>query len=84
MRRCAWCKKNDLKPCQRQKWCILTVIGARFVLRMEDILDLDAEPYQLSASHQLLRGTAVDDPPDALTHHLGINANTPQPWYSRV
>ena len=38
----------------------------------------------ISASHQLLRGTAVDDPPDALTHHLGISANTPQPWYSRV
>ena len=35
-------------------------------------------------SHQLLRGTAVDDPPDAPTHHRGISANTPQPRYSRV
>ena len=26
--------KNDLKPWQRQKWCIPTVIGARFVWRM--------------------------------------------------
>ena len=38
-------KRNDLKPWQRQKWCIPTVIGARFVWRMEDILDLYAEPY---------------------------------------
>ena len=29
----------------RQKWCIPTVIGAEFVWRMEDILDLYAEPY---------------------------------------
>jgi len=39
-------KKNDLKPWLRQKWCIPTVIGAEFVWRMEDILDLYAEPYQ--------------------------------------
>ena len=39
-------KKNDLKPWQRQKWCIPTVIGARFVWRMEDILDLYAEIIQ--------------------------------------
>lgn len=38
-------KKNDLKPWQRQKWCIPTVIGAKFVWRMEDILDLYAEPF---------------------------------------
>jgi hypothetical protein len=31
----------------RQKWCIPTVIGAEFVWRMEDILDLYAEPYQI-------------------------------------
>lgn len=30
----------------RQKWCIPTVIGAEFVWRMEDILDLYAQPYQ--------------------------------------
>jgi hypothetical protein len=36
------------------------------------------------AGPQLLRGTAVDDPPDASTHHRGISANTPQPRYSRV
>jgi hypothetical protein len=35
-----------LKPWIRQKWCIPTVIGAEFVWRMEDILDLYAEPYQ--------------------------------------
>lgn len=29
----------------RQKWCIPTIIGAEFVWRMEDILDLYAEPY---------------------------------------
>ena len=32
--------KNDLKPWQRLKWCIPTVIGAKFVWRMEDVLDL--------------------------------------------
>jgi transposase len=39
-------RKNNLKPWQRQKWCIPTVMGARFVWRMEDLLDLYAEPYQ--------------------------------------
>lgn len=34
-----------MKPWVRQKWCIPTVIGAEFVWRMEDILDLYAEPY---------------------------------------
>jgi hypothetical protein len=34
-----------LKPWLRQKWCIPTVIGAEFVWRMEDILDVYAEPY---------------------------------------
>jgi hypothetical protein len=40
----------------------------------------------ISASHQLLRGTAVDNPPDAPAspHHRVISANTPQPRYSRV
>ncbi len=38
-------KKNVLKPWQRQHWCIPTV-GAAFVARMEDLLDLYAEPYQ--------------------------------------
>jgi hypothetical protein len=40
--------KNDLKPWQRQKWCIPTVMGARFVWRMEDFLDLHAEPYHFA------------------------------------
>lgn len=34
-----------MKPWLRQKWCIPTIIGAEFVWRMEDILDLYAEPY---------------------------------------
>ena len=38
----------------------------------------------ISASHHLMRGTAVDNPPDATTHHRAIRANTPQPKYSRV
>jgi transposase len=37
-------KKSDLKPWLRKCWCIPTV-GAEFVWRMEDILDLYAEPY---------------------------------------
>jgi transposase len=36
-------KKNVLKPWQKQEWCIPTV-GAAFVARMEDVLDLYAEP----------------------------------------
>jgi hypothetical protein len=38
-------QKNDLIPWQRQKWCIPTVTGAKFVWRMDDLLDLYAEPY---------------------------------------
>jgi transposase len=37
-------KKNVLKPWQKQAWCIPTV-GAAFVARMEEVLDLYAEPY---------------------------------------
>lgn len=37
-------KKNDLKPWVKKRWCIPTA-GAEFVWRMEDILDLYAEPY---------------------------------------
>lgn len=37
-------KKNDLKPWQKQQWCIPTV-SWDFVYRMEDVLDLYAEPY---------------------------------------
>jgi hypothetical protein len=35
-------KKNDTKPWQRKEWCFPT-IGAEFVWRMEDILDLYAD-----------------------------------------
>lgn len=37
-------KKNELKPWLRNEWCIPTV-SAEFVWRMEDVLDLYAEPY---------------------------------------
>jgi hypothetical protein len=38
----------------------------------------------LNMNNQLLLCAACDDPPDAPVHHRGINANTPQPRYSRV
>ncbi|PVE20569.1 IS630 family transposase [Microvirga sp. KLBC 81] len=38
-------KKNTLKPWARKQWCIASV-GADFVWRMEDVLDLYAEPYK--------------------------------------
>ena len=37
-------KKNELKPWQREEWCIPTV-SAEFVAAMEDVLDLYGEPY---------------------------------------
>lgn len=37
-------KRNDLKPWLKKCWCIPTA-GAEFVWRMEDVLDLYAEPY---------------------------------------
>ena len=37
-------KKADIKPWQRQQWCISKVDG-EFIWRMEDVLDLYAEPY---------------------------------------
>jgi hypothetical protein len=36
--------KRDLKPWVRKQWCIPKV-GAEFVWRMEDVLDLYEEPY---------------------------------------
>ena len=38
-------QKNELKPWLKQQWCIPTV-GADFVWRMEDVLDLYAEPFK--------------------------------------
>jgi hypothetical protein len=40
----AHAKRNAVKPWQTRRWCIPTV-GAAFVARMEDLLDLYAEPY---------------------------------------
>ena len=37
-------KKNDLKPWQKKQWCI-GQITPEFLWRMEDVLDLYAEPY---------------------------------------
>jgi hypothetical protein len=37
--------KNKLKPWQNDQWCIPQV-DAIFVWRMEDVLDLCAEPYK--------------------------------------
>ena len=42
-RRCGRCSKNELKPWQREEWCIPTV-SAEFVAAMEDVLDLYGEP----------------------------------------
>jgi DDE superfamily endonuclease len=40
----AYAQKNDLKPWLVKSWCIPR-LGAEFVWRMEDVLDLYAEPY---------------------------------------
>ena len=40
----AGAQKNELKPWQREEWCIPTVT-AEFVAAMEDVLDLYGEPY---------------------------------------
>ena len=37
-------KKNELKPWQREEWCI-PAVSAEFVAAMEDVLDLYEEPY---------------------------------------
>lgn len=37
-------KEKELKPWQKKMWCI-PLVDAAFVTRMEDILDLYAEPY---------------------------------------
>ena len=37
-------EKNELKPWRKKEWCIPKV-SAEFVARMEDVLDLYAEPY---------------------------------------
>ncbi|MGC8838506.1 MAG: hypothetical protein ACP5UM_08830 [Anaerolineae bacterium] len=39
----AGAQKNDLKPWQKRHWCMARVT-ADFVWRMEDVLDLYAEP----------------------------------------
>ena len=37
-------QKNELKPWQREEWCI-PAVSAEFVAAMEDVLDLYEEPY---------------------------------------
>ncbi|QSJ14118.1 IS630 family transposase [Nostoc sp. UHCC 0702] len=39
-------KKNEIKPWLKEQWCIPEV-NAEYVLRMEDVLDLYNEPYEL-------------------------------------
>ena len=39
----AGAEKNELKPWRKKEWCIPKV-SAEFVARMEDVLDLYAEP----------------------------------------
>ncbi len=40
-------KKNDLKPWQKQEWCI-PKIDSDYVWRMEDVLELYADPLDIS------------------------------------
>ena len=40
-------KKNDLKPWQKQEWCI-PKIDAEYVWRMEDVLELYGDPFDES------------------------------------
>lgn len=40
--------KNELKPWLKEQWCIPTV-GADFVWRMEEVLDLYSQPYDPQA-----------------------------------
>lgn len=70
MRRCgARLKKNALKPWRKKHWCIAAV-GADFVWRMEDVLDLYAQPYDKARRvicfdeqpHQLIAETRVPLP----------------------
>ena len=63
-------KKNALKPWQKKEWCIPKV-SAEFVARMENVLDLYAEPYDPNrpvicfdeTSTQLLAETRAPMPP---------------------
>lgn len=38
--------KNEIKPWQNKPWCISQVM-AEFVWRMEDVLDLNAQLYEV-------------------------------------
>src|SRR5262249_38936566 len=38
-------QKSDLKPWQKQSWCLPKGIDGTFLHRMEDVLELYAEPY---------------------------------------
>lgn len=40
-------KKNDLKPWQKQEWCI-PKIDADYVWRMEDVLELYGDPFNIN------------------------------------
>jgi hypothetical protein len=53
MKRCAARSKNELKPWQRQQWCIPS-LDAAFVAAMEDVLDLYAAPADRPAAGGLL------------------------------
>ena len=44
--------ENDLKPWRRRMWCV-PKIDAEYVARIEDVLDLYAEPSDASARHLL-------------------------------
>jgi hypothetical protein len=45
MRRCGPRSKNELKPWQKQEWCIPPKANAAFVAAMEDVLTVYQRPY---------------------------------------
>ena len=57
--------KNKVKLWQRQHWCISTV-GTHFIWRMEDVLDLYAEPYALLMPVVCVDGTLYQ----LITQHI--------------
>lgn len=57
-------EKNELKPWLKEEWCIPKV-GAEFVWRMEDLLDLYMQPYD-----EAFPVVCIDERPCQLIGHL--------------
>ena len=75
--RFAFLEKSELKPWQKKSWCLPTGVDGQFIHRMEDVLELYAEPHDpacpvvcFDEASKEVRGEVAEPLPPALVSRL--------------